>query len=591
MAIILILLVIIQVALATRHDQVVATSGPQATLEALKHQIKGREATLADLESELQKRRDAFANIGDIAAEYDALVRQRDEVLTEWNQMEDRREEIRNLREETENTLNEYMDASAKKQEKEGESQALEAGAIGAESRLKELLLREEKASSECVATESKMSDLKLELASVENQLRQARHDIEDLGTRRVRAEAQIAAQEKRAETDEPAEDRLRELSVRPPVLQELESRQTRDRWEESEALDQLARHFRRLGLDYHPRTQRAFHTAMKVSETTQLAVLAGISGTGKSQLPRQYAAAMGMGFLQIPVQPRWDSPQDLMGFYNYIEGRFRPTDMARMLWQLDTINNPNGAIKDRMALILLDEMNLARVEYYFSDFLSRLESRPDYDKVRDTHLRKDAEIELEIPMPSGVATPRLFPGYNLLFAGTMNEDESTQSLSDKVVDRANVIRFAAPKKLAPSKPEPAGEKPRALTQESWRKWIRKPQSETAEHLDKMLRLMKSFQRPFGHRMGLAISTYVANYPDLDGRNDLDAFADQVEMRLLPKLRGIELDVGNNEAYFRELTDFVDQDLGDTLLAEAIKQSVDKARDTSGQFVWTGVSR
>ena len=73
----------------------------------------------------------------------------------------------------------------------------------------------------------------------------------------------------------------------------------------------------------------------MKTNETTQMAVLAGISGTGKSQLPRQYAIGMGIGFLQIPVQPRWDSPQDLMGFYNYIEGAFT-TDMARALWALD---------------------------------------------------------------------------------------------------------------------------------------------------------------------------------------------------------------------------------------------------------------
>ncbi|MFC6496363.1 hypothetical protein ACFP8Z_01780 [Gemmobacter lanyuensis] len=84
----------------------------------------------------------------------------------------------------------------------------------------------------------------------------------------------------------------------------------------------------------------------------------------------------MGIGFLQVPVQPRWDSPQDLMGFYNYIEGRFRPTDMARAMFALDAQNNPD-AVPDRLLIVLLDEMNLARVEYYFSDFLSRLESRP----------------------------------------------------------------------------------------------------------------------------------------------------------------------------------------------------------------------
>ena len=147
----------------------------------------------------------------------------------------------------------------------------------------------------------------------------------------------------------------------------------------ETHALDHTQQRLKGLGLLYPQRVVYAFHTAMKVNETTQMAVLAGISGTGKSQLPRRYAEAMGIGFLQVPVQPRWDSPQDLMGFYNYIESRFRPTDMARALFHMDAWNGPSDskALQDRMLLILLDEMNLARVEYYFSDFLSRLESRP----------------------------------------------------------------------------------------------------------------------------------------------------------------------------------------------------------------------
>jgi hypothetical protein len=57
---------------------------------------------------------------------------------------------------------------------------------------------------------------------------------------------------------------------------------------------------------------------------------LAGVSGTGKSLLPRRYAEAMG--FLQIAVEPRWDSPQDLLGFYNYIEKNYRATDLARII-------------------------------------------------------------------------------------------------------------------------------------------------------------------------------------------------------------------------------------------------------------------
>ena len=125
-----------------------------------------------------------------------------------------------------------------------------------------------------------------------------------------------------------------------------------------------------------------AFHTALKINDTSQLTVLAGVSGTGKSLLPRRYAEAMGMHFLPIAVEPRWDSPQDLLGFYNYIEKRYRATDLARSLVHMDPYNTSTlaeGAFRDQMMLVLLDEMNLARVEYYFSEFLSRLETRPPH--------------------------------------------------------------------------------------------------------------------------------------------------------------------------------------------------------------------
>ena len=118
----------------------------------------------------------------------------------------------------------------------------------------------------------------------------------------------------------------------------------------------------------------------------------------------------------------------------------------------MDIHNNPDEALDDRMMMILLDEMNLARVEYYFSDFPSRL-SPVHGVIIADANQRKDTEIELEIP-DANEETVRLFPGFNLLFAGTMNEDESTQSLSDKVVDRANVLKFGAPKNFANSRPE-----------------------------------------------------------------------------------------------------------------------------------------
>jgi hypothetical protein len=215
---------------------------------------------------------------------------------------------------------------------------------------------------------------------------------------------------------------------------------------------------------------------------------------------------------------------------------------------------------------------------------------------VDDLNLRKDAEIELEIPMPKGMDAKRIFPGFNLLFAGTMNEDESTQALSDKVVDRANVLRFAAPKKLYNSSEQLDVDDPKFLNRARWEKWQRSTLTLESDQnllnkLDKMRELMAEFNKPFGHRLGKAILSYVANYPEVEGQNlILTPIADQVEMRLLPKLRGVEIEKA--EQSFEKLSEFVAKDLADEELSNAIKNSLEAGiQSGTGQFVWNGITR
>ena len=196
--------------------------------------------------------------------------------------------------------------------------------------------------------------------------------------------------------------------------------------------------------------------------------------------------------------------------------------------------------------------------------------------------------------MPEGQSAPTIYPGYNLLIAGTMNEDESTQSLSDKVVDRANILRFAAPKRL--KKRDESGNPParKALLRSQWDNWRREPgalgrdTSQIGDKIENLASIMRDLQRPIGHRMGVAIGAYVANYPDLEGRPGIAVpLADQVEMRLLPKLRGVEMEAA--EVHLSKLAQMVD-DLGDTELAAAIEESSERSAET-GQFVWRGASR
>ena len=219
----------------------------------------------------------------------------------------------------------------------------------------------------------------------------------------------------------------------------------------ENDALREVEAYLAKLGLKYNYRTIASFHTALKINEISQMTVLAGVSGTGKSLLPRRYAQAMGIHFLQVAVEPRWDSPQDLLGFYNYIEKRYRGTELARVLVHMDRYNTSGLAeepFEDHVLLVLLGEMNLARVEYYFSEFLSRLEVRPGYRDSENPERRAGACLPIDV-RGKKQGSLKLFPSHNVLFAGTMNDDESTQSLSDKVLDRSNVMQFAAPERFS----------------------------------------------------------------------------------------------------------------------------------------------
>ena len=293
-------------------------------------------------------------------------------------------------------------------------------------------------------------------------------------------------------------------------------------------------------------RTLRAFHTGLKCGEATPLVVLAGISGTGKSLLPELYAAAAGMNFLSVPVQPRWDGPQDVLGFYNYMEKRYKATELARFLWQADRWNNKEGAgafSPDSLNIVLLDEMNLARVEYYFADFLSKLEQRRGRD-LNDPEQRKAVELFLECGF--GLGGRNLCVGTNTFFIGTMNEDETTQILSDKVVDRSNLLRFGRPHntQAQPNKEDflKACANRSKVTLSLWRAWSKPKVSHQQDYQKLLIQLNDALDdvgRPFAYRVQQSIDTYMAAYPD---QNDWrKAFADQIEMKVLPKLNGLEI--------------------------------------------------
>ena len=361
----------------------------------------------------------------------------------------------------------------------------------------------------------------------------------------------------------------------------------------ETGRLDFLLESMKDAGIRMSRRTVYSFHTALKSQDISPLTVLAGISGTGKSLLPKVYSACMGIHFLNLAVQPGWNSPQDMFGFYNYIEQKYKGTPLARAMVQFDQYLNRGDRettdLHQQVLLVLLDEMNLARIEYYFSEMLSRLELRRVIDQ-KDPVQREDVAIPLEIGHAKDESeTVSLFPGNNILFTGTMNEDESTQSLSDKVLDRACVLRFGKPDHYVTSPVKTDGISiPPPLSSDVWESWKPSPgtpDTELDNFVSKLGSLLFKVGSPFGHRVSQGIVRYVNLYPLHDSQSRKDAMADQIEQKILPKLRGKEVIAISSE--LDELQDIVRELQDDSLLAAIVS-----GRESGqGAFMWQGLDR
>jgi len=394
------------------------------------------------------------------------------------------------------------------------------------------------------------------------------------------------------------------DLLKEPACLSENAFVEKREVQNEIILLQNLKTDLRREGLIFTSRVIAAFHTSLKCHDINPITVLAGVSGTGKTLLPMRYAEIMGMHRLVMAVQPRWDSPQDMFGFYNYLEKEYKATELSRSLVRMDKYNFKgedypmldSDWTKDRMLLILLDEMDLARTEYSFSEFLSKLELRREISNPSDDYNRSQAEIELDAGPGKQL---RLWVGHNVFFVGTLNEDETTQTLSDKVLDRANVIRFGRPDEKAKAARHNARAQAvsrQYLSLSQWDSW-KCELDEGAGWYEQVVgwtqRLNAALDRvgrPFGFRVQQAIGQYVANYPFVDdGDSYKFAFADQVEQKIIPKLRGVDLGDANSNECLSELETVIDE-LGDNELGDSFAA----ARTESGKlgmFQWRGVRR
>jgi hypothetical protein len=195
-----------------------------------------------------------------------------------------------------------------------------------------------------------------------------------------------------------------------------------------ADRVSRLIDHIQQQGYVFEPWQIAAYVAAMR---TKPFLILAGVSGTGKSRLPKLVATATGGASELIPVRPDWTDSSEVLGYVD-LSGSFRP---GRLL----TLARDASSHPDRHFTAVVDEMNLARVEHYFAEVLSGIEDRVAGEQggcqsapLLNLDLLPDADSWREQRLPA-----------NMALVGTVNMDESSHGFSRKVLDRAFTLEFS----------------------------------------------------------------------------------------------------------------------------------------------------
>lgn len=242
------------------------------------------------------------------------------------------------------------------------------------------------------------------------------------------------------------------------------------------------------------------YHRSLR---TRGFVILSGVSGTGKTWLSQAYADAVGARHLVVPVAPNWTTNEDLLGYHSPITNSYHDTPFSRFLRQAaaDHAGALAAGVRPRPYHLVLDEMNLARVEYYFARFLSVMETRA-----------RGGEAIIELAPGDDVPLPP-----TLRFVGTVNVDETTHGFADKVLDRAQLIELEASRDTVAQHLEGA------------------PWAETLLALWDTL----SGVAPFAYRVLDEIAQYAAG---TDGTDDgwEPRVDEQILQKILPRVRGTD---------------------------------------------------
>lgn len=452
---------------------------------------------------------------------------------------------------------------------------------------------------------ESELENKKLALETIES-------NIETLRLEKIALDEEVSKFKKLYDQVDKIEARVE--AIEKPRFEELPEPMESDTITEKEWLDRILNDCKKSGFVFSKRLLYAFHTALKTANWSIVTVLLGVSGTGKSKLPELYARFGGMYFELLSVGPDWQDEIPLFGYYNSIDNRYNATELLRAMVQFSGKSKVND-LSDYMYLVLLDEMNLAHVEEYFKDMLSKLEAKRGK--------KSNEEVVINIDQGAGAEKYKLPLTNNILWLGTMNEDETTKSLSDKVIDRGQLISFPKPNKFASIELTdgetttfaPANKKLKKSIWEKWQKrnvlgheYFRKQKESYKEALERINALLEKSGITLGHRVWQSIEGYMAYHVEVTDlmldengcdismdklekakvdKSLTEAFEEAIVHKVMPKLRGIA-NSGNTRT---EVIDGIRTILIDEDFAPGLLRDFDFAtREENEVFLWKSAS-
>ncbi len=306
-------------------------------------------------------------------------------------------------------------------------------------------------------------------------------------------------------------------------------------------------------GLYYDIRTIRLMMAGLA---STKLIILQGISGTGKTSLPYVMGKYFQNDATIASVQPSWRDRNELFGYFNEFTKKFNETEVLRRIYE--------SGYNDDVNVIILDEMNIARVEYYFAEMLSVLE------------MPNPKEWRIELVPSTWENDPVHLDGgclqipQNVWYIGTINNDDSTFSVSDKVYDRAFVINldtkgipFDAPqtdgKRIAYSYVEGLYEEAQQNHPES---------AQVLENIGKLdLYVIEKFRIAFGNRIMKQLKQFVPVYVACGG-SEIDAVDYMLATKVFRKFESLNLSLIRDE--IRGLIAMLDSLFGKGNMKESI---------------------